>query len=53
MSKHHRRSALGLAAAAAVALCTLSSLPANAASTSPNNVHAGKHVLLISVDGMH
>jgi hypothetical protein len=52
MSKFHRPAAIGLTAVGAVAICTLSSLPANA-SPAPNSTHAGKHVLLISVDGMH
>jgi Type I phosphodiesterase / nucleotide pyrophosphatase len=52
MSKYHRRAAIGLTAVGTVAMCALSNLPANAspARTSP---HAGRHVLLISVDGMH
>jgi hypothetical protein len=52
MSKYHRRAAIGLTGVGTVAMCALSSLPANA-SPAPNSAHAGKHVLLISVDGMH
>jgi hypothetical protein len=52
MSKYHRRAAIGLTAVGAVAMYALPNLPANA-SPAPNSTHAGKHVLLISVDGMH
>jgi hypothetical protein len=37
----------------AVVLCALASVPANAQSAGPTHGHASKHVLLISVDGMH
>ncbi|HTC70339.1 MAG TPA: alkaline phosphatase family protein [Acidothermaceae bacterium] len=52
MSKYHRPTVIGLTAVGAVAMCALSSLPANA-SPGLNRQHASKHVLLISVDGMH
>ncbi len=52
MSKYRRPAAIGLTAVSAVAMCAFSNLPA-LASPAPNSAHAGKHVLLISVDGMH
>jgi hypothetical protein len=52
MSKYHRPAAIGLTAVAAVAMCAFSSPAANA-SPARSSAHAGKHVLLISVDGMH
>ena len=53
MSKYTRRACVGLAAVSAAALCALTVLPANAQSAGPRSAHANKHVLLISVDGMH
>ena len=53
MSKYTRRACVGLAAVSAAALCTLTVLPANAQSAGPRSAHTNKHVLLISVDGMH
>jgi hypothetical protein len=53
MSKYTRRACVGLAAVSAAALCTLAVLPANAQSAGPRSAHTNKHVLLISVDGMH
>ena len=53
MSKYTRRACAGLAAASAAALCALTALPANAQPASPGSAHTDKHVLLISVDGMH
>jgi len=52
MSKYHRPAAIGLTAVGAVAMCALSGLPASA-SPARSGAHASKHVLLISVDGMH
>ncbi len=52
MSKYRRPTAIGLTAVGAVAMCAFSNLPANA-SPLRSSPHAGKHVLLISVDGMH
>ncbi|HEX2905063.1 MAG TPA: alkaline phosphatase family protein [Jatrophihabitans sp.] len=52
MSNNYRRGLTGLTALSAVALCAMSSLPASAA-PARNHAHPGKHVLLISVDGMH
>ena len=53
MSKSSRRARIGLAAAAGVALCVLPMTSAFADSDHGSNGHASKHVLLISVDGMH
>ncbi|MBN9620967.1 MAG: alkaline phosphatase family protein [Actinobacteria bacterium] len=53
MSKYTRPAVVGLAAVSAAALCALSGLPANAQSAHPIKPHASRHVLLISVDGMH
>src|SRR5215475_4140721 len=50
MSKFTRPAAVGLSAMSAVALFALPGLRADAQSASP---HTSKHVLLISVDGMH
>jgi predicted AlkP superfamily pyrophosphatase or phosphodiesterase len=53
MSKFTRRAAVGLAAASAAALAALPILRADAQPTGAMSAHANKHVLLISVDGMH
>jgi hypothetical protein len=53
MSKYTRRACVGLAAVSAAALCALTVLPANAQSAGPRSAHTNRHVLLISVDGMH
>jgi len=53
LSKFTRRACVALAAVSATALCALTVLPANAQSTGQRNGHTTKHVLLISVDGMH
>jgi hypothetical protein len=53
MSKYSRPALAGLAAVSAAALCALPVLPANAHPNGPSKAHKSKHVLLISVDGMH
>jgi hypothetical protein len=53
MSKYTRPAVAGLAAVSAAVLCALSGPLANAQSAEPARLHASKHVLLISVDGMH
>jgi Type I phosphodiesterase / nucleotide pyrophosphatase len=53
MSKYIRLAVAGLAAVSAASLCTLSGLPAGAQAPASRRPHASKHVLLISVDGMH
>jgi hypothetical protein len=53
LSKYTRRACVGLAAVSAAGLCALTVLPANASSAGPGSAHPSKHVLLISVDGMH
>src|SRR5215469_9849273 len=53
MSKFTRPAAVGLAAVSAVALCALPALHAHAQSAGPASAHTNKHVLLISIDGMH
>src|SRR5487761_168623 len=53
MSKYTRRACVGLAAVSAAALCALTVLPANAQPAGRGHAHTNKHVLLISVDGMH
>ena len=53
MSKYSRPVLVGLAAVSAAALCALPVLPASARPAHPTKSHVNKHVLLISVDGMH
>src|SRR5204862_4863181 len=53
MSKYVRPAALGLAAMSAAALSTLPLLEASAHSTHLTNGPHSRHVLLISIDGMH
>src|ERR1700745_2193557 len=53
MSKFTRPAAVSLAAVSAVALFGLPALRADAQQARPTSAHANKHVLLISVDGMH
>jgi arylsulfatase A-like enzyme len=54
MSMYSRPVALGLAAVAAAALSALPAVSASAQPARPSGAHApAKHVLLISVDGMH
>ncbi len=53
MSKYSRPTVAALAALCAAALCTLPVLPANARPSDRSKAHTSKHVLLISVDGMH
>jgi hypothetical protein len=53
MSKTSRRAPIGLAALAGAALCVLPMTPAFAQSDHGSHRHLSKHVLLISVDGMH
>ena len=53
MSKTSRRTRIGLAALAGAAACSLSMTPAFAQSGSRSSGPANRHVLLISVDGMH
>ena len=55
MSKFIRPAAVSLAAVSAVALLALPGLRAHAQPAGPASAHAhkNKHVLLISVDGMH
>ncbi len=53
MSKYTRPAALGLAAVSAAALSALPLLSASAQPARPTSAHTAKHVLLISVDGMH
>jgi hypothetical protein len=53
MSKYTRPVALGLAAVSAAALSALPLLSANAQPTHPASTHTSRHVLLISIDGMH
>ena len=53
MSKFTRPAAVSLAAVSAVALCALPAMRADAQSAGPASAHTNKHVLLISVDGMH
>jgi hypothetical protein len=53
MSKYTRPAALGLAAASAAALSALPLLSASAHPARPASMHTSKHVLLISIDGMH
>ncbi len=53
MSKYTSPAALGLAAVSAAALSAFPLLSASAHPTPPANPHSAKHVLLISVDGMH
>ena len=53
MPKPSRRTRLGLTAFAGASACLLSMTPAFAQSSSGSNGRTSKHVLLISVDGMH
>ena len=53
MPKVTRPAVVGLAGASAAALAALLILPANARAASPTSDRKTKHVLLISVDGMH
>jgi hypothetical protein len=53
MSKYIRPAVAGLAAVSAAALCALPVLPADAAPAGRTKAHPNKHVLLISIDGMH
>ncbi len=53
MSKFTRPAAVSLAAVSAVALFALPGLRADAQQAGPTSAHTNKHVLLISVDGMH
>src|SRR5215471_4965244 len=53
MSKFTRPAAVSLAALSAVALSAVPALRAYAQPAGPASAHATKHVLLISVDGMH
>ena len=53
LSKFTRPAVVGLAAVSAAALCALPVLPANARPAGRPSGHGTKHVLLISVDGMH
>ena len=53
MSKYTRRAVVGLAAVSAAALCAFPGLPANAQSAGRTSSHTSRHVLLISIDGMH
>ena len=53
MSRYTRPAVVGLAAVSAAALCALPVLAASAKSAGPAHPHTDKHVLLISVDGMH
>jgi hypothetical protein len=53
MSKFTRPAAAGVAAMSAAALLAVPALRAHAQPASPARGHHGKHVLLISVDGMH
>src|SRR5690348_11011854 len=56
MSKYTRPAVVGLAAVSAAALCALAAMPAGAQTGHPSGRHAAaksKHVLLISIDGMH
>ena len=53
MSKFTRSAAVSLAAVSGAALCALPILHADAHPTGPTRAHPNKHVLLISVDGMH
>jgi Type I phosphodiesterase / nucleotide pyrophosphatase len=53
MSKFTRLSGAGFAAVTAVSLFTLPALRADAQPAGPARAHTSKHVLLISVDGMH
>jgi predicted AlkP superfamily pyrophosphatase or phosphodiesterase len=51
--KYTRPAVVGLAAVSAVALCALPAMRADAHSAGRVSAHKSKHVLLISVDGMH
>ncbi len=53
MSKHTRPAALALAVVSAAALSAFPLFSASAQSAPATRAHATKHVLLISVDGMH
>ena len=53
MSKYTRPAAFGLAAVSAAALSAFPLLSASAHPAGPASAHTSKHVLLISVDGMH
>jgi hypothetical protein len=53
MSKYKRPAALGLAALSAAALSALPLLSASAQPARPTSAHTTKHVVLISIDGMH
>jgi hypothetical protein len=53
MSKSSRRARIGLTAVAGAAVCSLAVTPAFAQSDRGSHGPTSKHVLLISVDGMH
>jgi predicted AlkP superfamily pyrophosphatase or phosphodiesterase len=53
MSKFTRPAVAALATVSAAALCALPTAPAHARPAGPAIGHTAKHVLLISVDGMH
>ena len=53
MSKYTRAAALGLAAVSAAALSVLPLLSASAQPARLTSAHTTKHVVLISIDGMH
>lgn len=53
MTKCTRLAVIGLAAASAASLCALSGVVATASPVTTTRSQASKHVLLISVDGMH
>jgi hypothetical protein len=53
MSKYKRSAALGLATVSAAALSALPLLSASAQEARPTSAHTTKHVVLISIDGMH
>jgi hypothetical protein len=53
MSKYTRTAALGLAAVSAATLSALPLLSASAQLARPTSTHTTRHVLLISIDGMH